>query len=122
MRPRRLGPRASCAPVDFPADDALLLSGLLVAVAAMLIAAPKVRVPYPILLVIGGLAIGLVPGLPHVEIDPDVILVGLLPPLLYGSAFFTSVTDLRANARSISLLSIGLVLLTTAAVASWPTS
>ncbi|MCW2991087.1 MAG: Na+/H+ antiporter [Solirubrobacterales bacterium] len=104
--------------MHFPADDALLLAGLLVAVAAMLIVAPRLRVPYPILLVLGGLALGFLPGLPQLDINPDVILVGLLPPLLYGSAFFTSVTDLRANKRSISFLSIGLVLTTIFAVAA----
>jgi CPA1 family monovalent cation:H+ antiporter len=116
--------------VHFPADDAFLLAGLLVAVAAMLIAAPRLRVPYPILLVIGGLAIGFVPGLPEIRVNPDVILVGLLPPLLYGTAFFTPVSELRANKRTIGMLSIGLVLTTTVAVAlvahtvvdglSWP--
>ncbi|MDX6665348.1 MAG: monovalent cation/hydrogen antiporter [Solirubrobacteraceae bacterium] len=116
--------------MDFPAHDALLLAGLLVAIAAMLVAAPRMRVPYPILLVLGGLAIGFIPGLPKVRINPDVILVGLLPPLLYGTAFFTSVSDLRANLRPIGLLSIVLVLMTTAGVAlvahavvhgmSWP--
>jgi CPA1 family monovalent cation:H+ antiporter len=116
--------------VEFPAHDALLLAGLLIAVAAMLISAPRLHVPYPILLVLGGLALGLIPGLPHLRIDPDLILVGLLPPLLYGTAFFTSVTDLRANKRTIAALSIGLVLMTTGAVAliahavidgiSWP--
>lgn len=103
--------------MDLSAYDALLLAGLLVAVAAMLIAAPRLRIPYPILLVLGGLAIGFLPGLPELRIDPDVILVGLLPPLLYGSAFFTSVTDLRANTRAIGLLSVGLVLMTTFVVA-----
>jgi monovalent cation/hydrogen antiporter len=116
--------------VHFPADDALLLAGLLVAVAAMLIVAPRVRVPYPILLLLGGLAIGFLPGLPEVRVNPNVILVGLLPPLLYGTAFFTPVGEMRANLRPIGLLAIGLVLITTGAVAvvghaivdglSWP--
>src|SRR3954462_2225207 len=106
------------------------MSGLLIAVAAMLIFAPRVHVPYPILLVVGGLALGLIPGLPHLHIDPDVILIGLLPPLLYGTAFFTSVTDLRANKGTITLLATGLVLFTMVGVAvvahavidgmSWP--
>ncbi|MFL5844405.1 MAG: Na+/H+ antiporter [Solirubrobacteraceae bacterium] len=104
--------------MHFPADDALLLAGLLVAVAAMLIAAPGLRVPYPILLVLGGLGLGFIPGLPEVRINPDVILVGLLPPLLYGSAFFTPVGDMLANRRTIGWLSIGLVLTTTLAVAA----
>src|SRR4051794_24914298 len=83
----------------------------------MLIFAPRLHVPYPILLVIGGLALGLIPGLPHLHIDPDVILIGLLPPLLYGTAFFTSVTDLRAHKGTITLLATGLVLFTTVGVA-----
>ena len=92
--------------------------------------APILRIPYPILLVLGGLAVGFIPGAPHLELQPEIVLVGFLPPLLYSGAFFTSLRDLRTNARAISLLSVGLVLatvLTVAAVAhtfvdglSWP--
>src|SRR5256885_13796362 len=58
------------------------------------------------------------PGIPSIALAPDVVLVAVLPPLLYSSAFFTSLRDLRANARSIGLLSIGLVVATTCAVAA----
>ena len=55
---------------------------------------------------LGGLGLGFVPGMPDVQLDPDVVLLIFLPPLLYGAAFFTSLRDLRANARAISLLAI----------------
>lgn len=90
---------------------------LLVAGAAMLVLVPKLRVPYPILLVLGGLALGFAPGLPEIHLPPDLVLVGVLPPLLYGAAFFTSLRDLRANVRPVGLLSVGLVLLTMIVVA-----
>jgi CPA1 family monovalent cation:H+ antiporter len=90
---------------------------LLVAVAAMLVLAPMLRVPYPILLVVGGLAIGFVPGMPEFELEPEIVFFGVLPPLLYGAAFFTSLSDLRASVKPIGLLAIGLVVATTAGVA-----
>src|SRR5438046_134142 len=92
------------------AHNSLVLLAILGAGAALLTLAPVLRVPYPILLVVGGLALGFVPGIPHVALRPDVVLVAILPPLLYSSAFFTSLRDLRTNARAISLLAIGLVL------------
>src|ERR1700722_4356262 len=90
---------------------------LLIVVAALAILAKKVALPYPVLLVIGGLALGFVPGLPEMELQPDVVFLFLLPPLLYPAAVFTSWRDFRANLRPILLLAIGLVLLTTAFVA-----
>jgi monovalent cation/hydrogen antiporter len=90
---------------------------LLVALAAMLIVSPIVRIPYPILLVLGGLAVSFIPGMPTLQLPPDVVLVAVLPPLLYYSAYSTSLRDLRQNARPISLLAIGLVIATTSAVA-----
>ena len=99
------------------AEDGLLVLGLLLAVAALLALAPAVRIPYPILLVVGGLAIGLAPGVPELELEPELVFFGVLPPLLYGAAFFTSLRDLRATARPIGLLAIGLVVLTTVVVA-----
>ena len=53
---------------------------------------------------LGGLALGFVPGIPAFELPPELVLIGILPPLLYSSAFFTSLRDLRANARPIGLL------------------
>lgn len=63
---------------------------LLAAGTAMLVIVPKLRIPYPILLVLGGLGLGFAPGLPEIDLPPDLVLVGVLPPLLYGAAFFTS--------------------------------
>jgi Na+/H+ antiporter len=100
------------------AHDELQLLGLLIAVAALLVLAPTLRVPYPILLVLGGLGLSFVPGLPDFELPPELVLVGVLPPLLYSSAFFTSLRDLRTYMRPIGLLSIGLVIATTLGVAA----
>ena len=93
--------------------DAFVLLGLLVAVAALLAAAPLLRVPYPILLVLGGLAIGFVPGMPDLVLPPELVLVVVLPPLLYAAAFFTSLREVRSNVKQITLLATGLVLATT---------
>jgi monovalent cation/hydrogen antiporter len=90
---------------------------LLIVVATLAILAKKVELPYPVLLVIGGLALGFFPGLPAVQLEPEMVFLFLLPPLLYPSAIFTSWRDFRANLRPILLLAIGLVLLTTAFVA-----
>ena len=97
--------------------DTLVLLGLLVGVGGLVALAPLTRVPYPIFLVAGGLLLGLVPRLPQVTLRPEYVLVGILPALLYASAFFTSLRDLRANARSIGLLAIGLVVATVFTVA-----
>ncbi|MDX6449255.1 MAG: monovalent cation/hydrogen antiporter, partial [Gaiellaceae bacterium] len=75
----------------------------------MIFAIGRLRVPYAILLVLGGLALGFVPGLPRLSLPPDLVLVALLPPLLYSTAFFTSLRDLRENIRPISFLALGLV-------------
>ena len=97
--------------------DGFVALGLLAAIATLLALAPLLRIPYPILLVLGGLAIGVLPGMPTVELNPQLIFFGVLPPLLYSAAFFTSLRDLRANARPIGLLAVGLVLITTLGVA-----
>jgi CPA1 family monovalent cation:H+ antiporter len=104
--------------VTTSAHDSLVLLALLVAGAGLLVLAPILRIPYPILLVLGGLGIGFVPGAPHLTLRPEIVLVGFLPPLLYSGAFFTSLRDLRTNARAISLLSVGLVLATMLTVAA----
>jgi NhaP-type Na+/H+ or K+/H+ antiporter len=92
--------------------------GLLVAVVALATLATRLKIPYPILLVLGGSALGFVPGLPPVELDPELVFLLFLPPLLYVSAIFTSWRDFRANVRAISLLAVGLVLMTTFVVAA----
>ena len=103
--------------MHFGTHDQLIVLALLVMLMALLIAAPVARIPYPIFLVLGGLALGFVPGIPKIELPPDVVLVAVLPPLLYSSAFFTSLRDLRQNRRAIGFLATGLVLATTVAVA-----
>src|SRR5436305_3101245 len=99
-----------------PHQDLVLLA-LLVAIAALLVLAPYLRIPYPILLVLGGLALGFMPGIPTISLPPDVVLVAILPPLLYSAAFYTSLRDLRQNVIQISALAIGLVAATTVGVA-----
>jgi monovalent cation/hydrogen antiporter len=98
-------------------ESELLLLMLMVAVGALSVLAGLVRVPYPILLVLGGLVLGFVPGVPRAELPPELVLVLFLPPLLYQAAFFSSPRDLRADARAITLLAVGLVLATMGAVA-----
>jgi Na+/H+ antiporter len=95
--------------VHFGSHAELVLLGLLTAVAVLMALAPALRVPYPILLVLGGLALGFVPGVPRIVLPPQLVLVGVLPPLLYSGGFFTSLRDLRTNVTQISLLALGLV-------------
>jgi monovalent cation/hydrogen antiporter len=95
----------------------LVLLFLLVTVAALTALARVLDVPYPIMLVLGGSLVGFAPGVPHVELEPDLVLLIFLPPLLFNAAYTSSIRDLRADMRSITLSAIGLVLLTTCAVA-----
>ena len=103
--------------MDFGVHEQLILMGLLLAVAALLVAAPALHVPYPILLVLGGLALGFIPGVPTLQLPPELVLIAFLPPLLYSAAFFTSLRELRESIRPIGTLAIGLVLATMTAVA-----
>jgi len=95
----------------------LVLISLLVAVSVLSAASRAIGVPYPIVLVLGGLVMGFIPGVPEVELDPELVLVIFLPPLLYSAAFFASLRDLRYDLRSISLMAVGLVIATACAVA-----
>jgi Na+/H+ antiporter len=116
--------------MEFSGHSELVLLALLTAVAALMALAPALRVPYPILLVLGGLALGFIPGVPELTLPPQLVLVGVLPPLLYTGGFFTGLRELRANVWPITLLSEGLVAATMVAVAvvahaavsglSWP--
>jgi monovalent cation/hydrogen antiporter len=110
-------------------DFEIVLIALFVSVAGLNAIARWLSVPYPIALVLGGLALGLVPGIPDIELDPELVLVIFLPPLLYAAAFFADLHALRSDLRSISMASVGLVLFTIVAVAvvaheaielSWP--
>src|SRR3954464_10812155 len=100
-----------------PVSEVELFVFLLLAVAVLAGIGLRSGVPYPVALVLGGLVIGLVPGLPSPELDAQVVFFVFLPPLLYSAAVTTSWPDLRAEWRPIVLLAVGLVLLTIAAVA-----
>jgi CPA1 family monovalent cation:H+ antiporter len=93
----------------------ILLLALLVGLSAV---APRLKVPYPLLLVLVGVGLALVPGLPEVTISPDLIFFIILPPLLYEASYNTSWHEFVANRRPISLLAIGLVLMTTTVIAT----
>ncbi len=95
----------------------IVLAALFVSAAGLNAVANWLRVPYPIPLVIGGLVLGLVPGIPDIRLDPDLVLLVFLPPLLYSAAFFADLRSLRADARVIALQAIGLVIVTAAVVA-----
>jgi monovalent cation/hydrogen antiporter len=98
--------------------DAELILALLIAVAALVTIARRVGIAYPIFLVIGGLLLGLVPGLPRFQIEPNVVFLVVLPPLLYVAAFFTPIRSLRENLGTIVSLAVGLVVATALAVAA----
>jgi CPA1 family monovalent cation:H+ antiporter len=106
MRPLRFAPVAE---ID-------LFIGLLVVVALIATLSRRIGIAYPILMVIGGLVLGLIPGLPPVHLRPDLVLLIFLPPILFSAAFFTSFRDLRANIKQIGQLAFLLVLVTMAGV------
>jgi CPA1 family monovalent cation:H+ antiporter len=95
----------------------LLIAGILVAIAGLGALARRISIPYPIVLVIGGVIFGFIPGVPTVKLDPNVVLVVFLPILVYSAAFFANLGDIRENLRAITLSSVGLVLATMTAVA-----
>ena len=76
----------------------------------------RLRLPAPLTLVVAGLAISAIPGVPSYELDPDLVLYAILPPLLYSAALDSSAIQIRAKIRPITLLAVGLVLFTTVAV------
>jgi len=98
-------------------ETELLILGLCVGIPALSVIAGLFDVPYPIVLVLGAIPIGFLPGVPEVELHPDLVLVIFLPPLLYVAAFMADLRVLRESARALSLTAIGLVLATTCAVA-----
>lgn len=103
---------------------------LLFGIAFLGLLSNRYKFPFPIALVLSGVVISIIPGLPVVSLNPEIVFIIFLPPLLYGAAWNTSWHDFRANIRPISLAAIGLVLFTTASVAgvahwlipdlSWP--
>lgn len=95
---------------------------LFVVLAVVATLSRRLGVPYPLLMLVTGLLIGFIPGLPHITLTPELVLLLFLPPILFQAAYFTSVRDLVANSRAISLLGVGLVVVTVLAVgivANW---
>src|SRR2546425_10917219 len=84
-----------------------IIVALLMVVAALAIVAKRVALPYPVLLVVAGLALGFVPGPPPLKLDPEMVLLLVLPPLLYPAALFTSWRDFCANLTPLFLLAVG---------------
>ena len=94
-------------------ETILILLGV---VAALTVVARWLGVPYPIVMTVGGLALGFIPGLPRVVLPPDIVFLAVLPPILFSAAYLTSPRELQKHARAISLRAIGLVLATTLVV------
>jgi monovalent cation/hydrogen antiporter len=95
----------------------VVLAGVLLLVAGLNAVASRAGIPYPIVLVVGGLVLAILPGLPDVELEPELVLLVFLPPLLYSAAFFAEPRALRGYARALTLTSVGLVLATMTLVA-----
>ena len=91
---------------------------LLITVSVLVTVARRVRVAYPIFLVLGGLAIGLIPGLPRLIVDPRLIYVLVLPPIVYVASVFTPLRTLRANLANVASLAVGLVIASALVVAA----
>jgi monovalent cation/hydrogen antiporter len=94
-----------------------IVIGLLAGVAVLAAIAERSGLPHAAVLVLGGLILGLIPGVPQLHLNPDVVLLGLLPPLVYAAAFHAASYDLRPNLAHILTLATGLVLITVVAVA-----
>jgi CPA1 family monovalent cation:H+ antiporter len=94
-----------------------LLIALLVIAIPLVALAKRVDVSYPIVLVASGLALGFIPGLPAIQLDPGIVLLVFLPPLLYWEAITAPTDVMLENTGQIGLLAIGLVVITTVAVA-----
>lgn len=97
--------------------DILIILALIFGMCLLYMASRKVRLPYPMFLVLGGLAIGFLPGTPTIRISPELVFLIFLPPLLYEAAWFTSWNDFWRWKRAITSLAFGLVFITSVAVA-----
>ena len=95
---------------------ALTILALIATVTAVSAVAPRLGLPAPLLLVVIGIAVSFLPFIDPIPLSPELVLIGLLPPLLYAAAIRTSLVDIKAFRRSIGLLAVGLVLFTTAVV------
>jgi Na+/H+ antiporter len=99
-----------------PVDVAVFLVALVASVLAVTAVAGRLDIPAPLVLVVAGIGASYIPGMPQVHLHEEVVLLGLLPPLLYSVAIQTSLVDFNTNRRPILLLSVGLVIFTTAGV------
>ena len=93
-----------------PVHNVELFIALLAGVVVLVWLAGPLRVPYPVVLVLGGLAVGLLPFLPNVKMEPDFVLLAFLPPILYRAAWTFAAEDVRMSWAPIVLLAVGLVL------------
>jgi len=98
-------------------ENLLLIISLLFAVSMLVMLGQKLKISYPIFLVIGGLLISFIPGIPLIQMDPDMILTLFLPPLLYEAAWYTSWREFWKWKRPITLLAFGLVFFTSTVIA-----
>jgi len=98
-------------------NDLLLILSLLFAVSMLSMLSQKLRISYPIFLVIAGLIISLVPNVPHITLEPELVYIIFLPPLLYAAAWNTSWNEFWRYRRAISLLAFGLVIATSVFIA-----
>ena len=96
--------------------EALEILALVVAVAVVAASARRLGLSAPLVLVVVGVLASLIPGMPEYHLDPDVVLIGFLPPLLYAAALRTSLVDVRANRQAIGILAVGAVAFTTVLV------
>src|ERR1051325_6220818 len=95
-----------------------LILVLLVVAAVLALVSQRLELPYPLLLVVGGLVLAFIPGLPRATIEPNLVLLIFLPPLLFSAAWLTSWRDFAANRRPIFLLAVGLVVASTTGIAA----
>lgn len=100
----------------------LLILALFFAMALLYLLSQRWKISYPIFLVIGGLGISFIPGIPPINIDPDIVFLIFLPPLLFEAAWYTSWNEFWKWKRSILLLGFGLVLITSVAIAYFSVS
>ena len=98
-------------------ENLLIILSLLFAITILTMVSSKLKMSYPIFLVVAGLLISLIPGIPSISLSPDLVFLIFLPPLLYAAAWNTSWSDFWKNKRPISLLAFGLVIFTSTAVA-----
>ncbi|MCU0434934.1 MAG: Na+/H+ antiporter [Bacteroidia bacterium] len=90
---------------------------LLAFVTVLALFARKLRIVFPVLLTLAGLGIGCIPGLPEITIDPSVVLLVFLPPILYSAAWYTNWKEFWSNIEPVTVLALGLVLTTCLGIA-----